>query len=68
MGFDLRAAQHPLDIQVLLIGNNTPFVVSGTGRPLRQFIYSYDIAKLFVWQLHEYDDIEPVLLSGKNQI
>ena len=68
MGCDLRAAQHPLDIQVLLIGNNTPFVVFGTGRPLRQFIYSYDIAKLFVWQLHEYDDIEPVILSGKNQI
>ena len=38
----------------------------GSGRPLRQFIYSYDIAKLFVWQLHEYDDIEPVILSGKN--
>jgi len=48
---------------VLAKRNNTPFVVFGTGRPLRQFIYSYDIAKLFVWQLHEYDDIEPVILS-----
>jgi GDP-L-fucose synthase len=48
---------------ILAKRNNTPFVVSGTGRSLRQFIYSYDIAKLFVWQLHEYDDIEPVLLS-----
>jgi len=40
--------------------NNTPFVVSGTGKPLRQFIYSYDLAKLFVWMLREYDDVEPV--------
>ena len=44
--------------------NGTPFVVSGTGKPLRQFIYSYDLAKLFIWQLREYDDVEPVILSG----
>jgi nucleoside-diphosphate-sugar epimerase len=49
-----------------LVGNNTPFIVFGSGRPLRQFIYSYDLAKLFIWQLHEYNDIEPVILSGKN--
>ncbi len=36
----------------------------GSGRPLRQFIYSYDIAKLFVWQLREYNEAEPVILSG----
>jgi len=43
--------------------NKTPFVVSGTGKPLRQFIYSIDLAKLFIWQLREYDDVEPVILS-----
>ncbi|KAG6805028.1 GDP-L-fucose synthase, partial [Arthromyces matolae] len=43
--------------------NGTPFVVSGTGKPLRQFIYSRDLAKLFIWQLREYDDVEPVILS-----
>ncbi|OBZ66782.1 GDP-L-fucose synthase [Grifola frondosa] len=43
--------------------NNTPFVVWGSGKPLRQFIYSYDLAKLFVWMLHEYDDVEPLILS-----
>jgi nucleoside-diphosphate-sugar epimerase len=46
--------------------NNTPFVVAGTGKPLRQFIYSYDLAKLFIWMLREYDDVEPVILSGKS--
>ncbi|PFH51138.1 hypothetical protein AMATHDRAFT_75116 [Amanita thiersii Skay4041] len=43
--------------------NGTPFVVSGTGKPLRQFIYSYDLAKLFIWMLREYDSVEPVILS-----
>ncbi|KIP05458.1 hypothetical protein PHLGIDRAFT_128887 [Phlebiopsis gigantea 11061_1 CR5-6] len=43
--------------------NGTPFVVGGTGKPLRQFIYSRDLAKLFIWQLREYDDVEPVILS-----
>ncbi|GLB39755.1 putative GDP-mannose 4,6 dehydratase [Lyophyllum shimeji] len=43
--------------------NGTPFVVAGTGKPLRQFIFSYDLAKLFIWQLREYDDVEPVILS-----
>ncbi len=46
--------------------NGTPFVVSGTGKPLRQFIYSYDLAKLFIWMLRNYEDVEPVILSGQN--
>jgi hypothetical protein len=44
--------------------NGTPFVVSGTGKPLRQFIYSHDLAKLFIWMLREYNDVEPIILSG----
>ncbi|KAL6300948.1 hypothetical protein BKA93DRAFT_828649 [Sparassis latifolia] len=43
--------------------NGTPFVVAGTGKPLRQFIYSRDLAKLFIWQLREYEDVEPLILS-----
>jgi nucleoside-diphosphate-sugar epimerase len=46
------------------IENGTPFVVSGSGKPLRQFIFSYDLAKLFIWMLREYDDVEPLILSG----
>ena len=48
--------------------NGTPFVVAGTGRPLRQFIYSIDLAKLFIWMLREYDDVEPVILSGASRV
>ena len=36
----------------------------GDGSPLRQFIYSRDLAKLFIWQLREYDSVEPVIFSG----
>jgi len=43
--------------------NNSPFVVSGTGKPLRQFIYSLDLAKLFIWMLREYDSVDPLILS-----
>ncbi len=39
--------------------------VAGTGKPLRQFIYSRDLAKLFIWMLRDYDDVEPLILSGE---
>lgn len=39
------------------------FVVFGSGTPLRQFIYSLDLAKLFIWVLRSYDSVEPIILS-----
>ncbi|CAH1963136.1 unnamed protein product [Acanthoscelides obtectus] len=39
------------------------FTVMGTGKPLRQFIYSLDLAKLFLWVLREYNEVEPIILS-----
>lgn len=41
----------------------TVFTVLGTGRPLRQFIYSMDLAELFLWVLREYNSVEPLILS-----
>jgi len=38
-------------------------VVWGTGRALRQFIYSMDLARLFVWALRNYDETSPIILS-----
>jgi len=40
------------------------FVIWGTGSPLRQFIYSADLAELTVWALRSYDCIEPIILCG----
>ncbi|OXU23751.1 hypothetical protein TSAR_000325 [Trichomalopsis sarcophagae] len=39
------------------------FTVLGTGKPLRQFIYSIDLAKLFIWVLREYNSVDPIILS-----
>ncbi len=43
---------------------NKPFIVWGSGKSLRQFIYSYDLARLIIWVLRHYDEVEPIILSG----
>jgi len=35
----------------------------GTGKPLRQFIYSIDLARLMVWSLFNYNEVDPLILS-----
>ncbi len=43
-------------------------MVWGTGKPLREFIYSKDIAKLTKWVLEEYEETEPIILSTSHEI
>ncbi len=43
--------------------NNKPFVVYGSGKPLRQFIYSEDLARLILFILFEVNEKEPIILS-----
>ena len=43
--------------------DGTPFEIWGTGKPLRQFIYSLDLGRLFVWAIRHYDDISPIIFS-----
>ncbi|XP_041646557.1 GDP-L-fucose synthase-like [Cheilinus undulatus] len=40
-----------------------PLVVWGSGTPRRQFIYSLDLARLFLWVLRDYPEIDPIILS-----
>jgi GDP-L-fucose synthase len=42
--------------------NNTPMSVWGSGKPLRQFVYSEDLARLIIWTLREYPEREPIIL------
>ncbi|XP_046979590.1 GDP-L-fucose synthase [Schistocerca americana] len=42
---------------------NATFTVLGTGKPLRQFIFSLDLARLFLWVLREYNNVDPIILS-----
>lgn len=43
--------------------NGTDFTIWGSGTPLRQFIYSLDLAELIVWTMRKYDSIDPIILS-----
>lgn len=43
--------------------NNTDFTIWGSGTPLRQFIYSLDLAELTVWVMRNYHEPEPITLS-----
>lgn len=46
---------------------NTPFTIWGSGTPLRQFVYSRDLAELTVWVLRSYHDPTPITLSVDEQ-
>ena len=48
--------------------NNTDFVVWGSGKPLREFIYSKDIATLSEWAVNNYNDPEPIIFSTSHEI
>jgi GDP-L-fucose synthase len=48
--------------------NNTDFIVWGSGKPLREFIYSKDVAKLTEWALENYNESEPIIFSNSNEI
>ncbi|XP_074059074.1 GDP-L-fucose synthase isoform X1 [Macrotis lagotis] len=43
--------------------SGSALTVWGTGKPRRQFIYSLDLARLFLWVLREYNEVDPIILS-----
>ncbi len=48
--------------------NKTDFIIWGSGNPLREFIFSQDVAKLTEWVLENYDEPEPIILSTSEEI
>lgn len=60
----------PMLIHKMYLAQQTgeDFVVWGTGKPLREFIYSKDVAKLTDWVLENYDKSEPIILSTSDEI
>ena len=48
--------------------NKTDFIVWGSGKPLREFVYSKDIAKIAEWALFNYKGIDPLIISGDEEI
>lgn len=43
--------------------DGTNMSVWGSGKPLRQFIYSEDLARLMLWTLRDYHERDPIILS-----
>ncbi|MFH4974619.1 hypothetical protein AB6A40_001328 [Gnathostoma spinigerum] len=43
--------------------DGTSLEIFGSGKPLRQFIYSVDLARLFIWVLRNYEEVDPIILS-----
>jgi GDP-L-fucose synthase len=48
--------------------NKTPLSIWGSGKPLREFIFSKDVAKLTEWVLENYNEDEPIILSTSEEI
>tara|TARA_B100000795_G_scaffold268632_2_gene256019 strand:- start:4625 stop:5554 length:930 start_codon:yes stop_codon:yes gene_type:complete len=47
----------------LSILKDEDFEIKGSGIPLRQFIYSEDLAELILWMIENYKDTESIILS-----
>ena len=48
--------------------NNTPLEVWGSGKPMREFIFSRDVSKICLKLMEVYDDTKPIILSPSNEI
>jgi len=48
--------------------SKTDFTIWGSGKPLREFIFSGDVAKLTEWVLENYKENEPIILSTSDEI
>jgi len=48
--------------------NKRPFIIWGTGKPKREFIFSKDVKDLSLWVLDEYKETEPIILSTSEEI
>ena len=40
----------------------------GSGNPLREFIYSEDVAKIILWSLDSYEGVDPLIISPSTEI
>jgi len=44
--------------------SGTDLKVWGSGKPLREFVYSDDIARLSLWAIEQYSDETPIILTS----
>jgi GDP-L-fucose synthase len=44
------------------------FEVNGTGKPLRQFLFSFDLARILLFLLENYDESEPIIIAPSEEV
>src|SRR3989344_2230207 len=47
--------------------NKEDFIVWGSGRSLREFVYSQDVAKLILWAIDEYNEESPIIFTNSKE-
>jgi len=47
--------------------NNEDFIVWGSGKPLREFVYSKDVAKLILWAMDKYNEESPIIFTNSEE-
>lgn len=50
------------------IKNDTDVIINGTGKPVRQFLYSIDLAKIIKHLTYNYNDVKPVICCSDVQV
>jgi GDP-L-fucose synthase len=48
--------------------NNTDVIINGAGKPLRQFIYSIDLANIIKHLVSSYSDTKPIICCGNEEV
>jgi GDP-L-fucose synthase len=48
--------------------DKTDFTVWGSGKPLREFIYSKDVARLAEWAVKNYNETEPIIFGTSEEV
>jgi CDP-6-deoxy-D-xylo-4-hexulose-3-dehydrase len=44
---------------------STPLIMMGTGTPLRQIMFAYDLAQIVIWALEYYNEDDPLIVAGE---
>jgi GDP-L-fucose synthase len=44
---------------------SVPLIMMGTGTPLRQVMFAYDLAQIIIWALECYNEDEPLVVAGE---
>jgi GDP-L-fucose synthase len=50
------------------IKDNSDVIINGSGKPLRQFIYSIDLAKIIKQLVVSYNDVKPIICCNDSEI